>query len=153
MATVILRELNPVEMGSTYPLIRLLNPDVGEALFRRRLKMMLSLGYRAVAAFDGKRMVGLSGFWLGARFWCGRQFDIDNFIVHPDYRAKGVGRKLLAWLEKKALEEKAELMVLDSYTTNAPSHRFYFNGGFVITGYHFTKIPGKRVPVAQKAIR
>ncbi len=111
-----------------------------------RLKKMLPLGYRAVAAYAGSEMVGVSGFWFWTRFWCGTHLDIDNFVVHPAYRGHKIGEKLLAWLEKKAVAEKADVMVLDVYADNHLAQRFYFRAGFTATGKHFTKIPASTVP-------
>ena len=142
--TISLRELPPAEIPAIYPLIRQLNPWMTKALFNRALKEMLPLGYRVLAAFDGKKLVGCSGFWVGMRFWCGRQFDIDNVIVAEDYRRAGVGRKMTVWLEKKAAELNCDLMVLDSYAGSAHAHRFYMQQGFALTGYHFTKIPNSK---------
>ncbi len=127
-------------------MIQVLNPSLKKPVFTARLKKMMPLGYRAVAAFDGERMVGLSGFWMWTRFWCGTHLDIDNFVVHPAYRDKGVGDLLVQWLEKTAIKEKADLMVLDVYAENHRAQRFYFRTGFVATGKHFTKVPGSRVP-------
>ena len=143
---ITLRELKPAEIPSIFTLVNLNNPRITKAIFTHRLKDMMPLGYHAVAAFDGATMVAISGFWLRSRFWCGRQMDIDNFFVHPDYRSAGLGKKLIAWLEKRALAEKCELIVLDCYVDYFHAHRFYQREGFVTTGYHFTKVPGTNVP-------
>jgi GNAT superfamily N-acetyltransferase len=145
-AKITLRELVPAEIKGIYPLVALHNTGMPRREFTARLKEMMPLGYRVLAAFDGTRMIGVSGFWIGMRFWCGRLIDIDNFIVHPDYRSGGVGVQLLAWLEKKALAEKCELMVLDVYAQSFLAHRFYHRHGFAMTGYHMTKIPGSTTP-------
>ena len=141
-----LRELSPAEIPSIFPLVQMHNPGMSKATFNARLKDMLPYGYYAVAAFDGEKMVAVSGFWLRSRFWCGRQLDIDNFFVHPDYRGAGLGKKLVMWLEKRALTEKCELIVLDAYADGFLAHRFYHTQGFVATGSHFTKVPGTNVP-------
>jgi GNAT superfamily N-acetyltransferase len=143
---ITLRQLKPADIPGIFPLVNMHNPLVTKARFTRCLKEMLPYGYHAVAAFDGARMVGISGFWLRSRFWCGHQLDIDNFFVHPDYRGRGVGSMLVAWLEKKALAEKCELMVLDAYADSFLAHRFYHREGFVATGSHFTKVPGQKAP-------
>lgn len=143
---ITLRQLAPAEIPSIYTLMHMNNPKLTKPLFTKRLKDMLPYGYHAVAAFAGEEMVGVSGFWLRSRFWCGRQLDIDNFFVHPDYRKLGIGKKLVAWLEKRALAEKCELIVLDTYADYFLAQRFYHREGFIATGSHFTKIPGSLVP-------
>jgi GNAT superfamily N-acetyltransferase len=107
---------------------------------------MLPLGYRVVAAFSGSEMVGISGFWIRTRLWCGKQLDVDNFVVKPNLRGGGVGQKIVAWLEARALDEQCELMVLDTYVSYFLAQRFYYRNGFTNTGYHMTKIPGSSVP-------
>ena len=146
MPKITLRELTHAEFPAIFPLISTLNPSLKQAEFKRRLKEMLPKGYRVIAAFEGPRIVGLSGFWVNMKFWCGRQLDIDNFIVLPEYRSKNIGQKLITWLEKAAHEMKADLIVLDTYSSAHLAHRFYFRNGFTMTGYHMTKIPGSRLP-------
>lgn len=141
-----IRELKAVEIPSIFPLVHMNNPNITKAIFTRRLADMLPYGYHAVAAFDGEKMVGISGFWLRSRFWCGRQLDIDNFFVDPAYRSHGIGKKLVQWLEKRAIAEQCELIVLDTYADYFLAQRFYHREGFVSTGYHMTKVPGTSVP-------
>lgn len=141
-----LRELKPREIPTIWPLIAEHNSGMTKTLFTRRLKAMLPLGYRVLAAFDGTRMVGISGFWLGVRFWCGRYLDVDNFIVTATHRRSGLGAQMMAWLEQKAQAERCELIGLDVYSDSFLAHRFYHRHGFVMTGYHMTKLPGTHVP-------
>lgn len=136
-----IRELEPAEMQAIFPLITQLNPTMRKTLFTKRLRTMLANGYRAVAVFDGKKMVALSGFWIRTRFWCGNQLDIDNVIVDEAYRGEGLGKLMNDWIEALANEESIELMVLDSYVSAHEAHAFYHRQGFGITGYHFTKDP------------
>lgn len=135
----IIRELAPRELSGLYPLIRQLNPQMTRATFARRLKTMKPLGYRAAGVFNSRHMIAASGFWVRMRFWCGREFDIDNFIVDMHYRKDGVGSLLYAWLEARARAENADRIVLDSYVSSHWAHRFYLRQGFEITGYHLTK--------------
>ncbi len=136
-----IRELKPAEMQGIFPLIAQLNPAMSKALFTKRLRTMLADGYRAVAVFDGKKMVALSGFWIRTRFWCGKQLDIDNVVVNESHRGKGLGTLMNNWLEAFAKRESIELIVLDSYNTAHEAHAFYHRQGYGITGYHFTKDP------------
>ena len=146
---ITLRELDATEVPAIFSLISTLNPKLTKAEFTARLMQMLPLGYRVVGAFEGKTLLGISGFWIGMRFWCGARMDIDNFVVHPKHRNRNIGQKLIVWLEKKAVALKLDLIVLDTYASSALAHRFYFRNGFVITGYHMTKIPGVSTPYGQ----
>ena len=151
MVKIHFRELKSSEIASIYPLVKQLSPYVSRAEFNARLRAMLPLGYRAVGGFRGKKLLAASGFWVGMRFWCGKQFDIDNFVVDKACRGDGIGEQLLEWLEAVARKEKCELMVLDAYVHNMMAHRFYHKMGFAITGYHYTKVPGTRVPYQAKS--
>ena len=143
---ITIRELGARDMAAMFPLISTHNAGMDKATFTRHLKQMLAQGYRAVAAFEGTTMVGVSGFWVGTRFWCGRHLDLDNFIVAESHRRAGVGAKLVAWIEATAIAEKCELMGLDVYADSFLAQRFYHRHGFVTTGHHMTKVPGSNVP-------
>ena len=146
-----IRELNPSELPGIYPLIKQLNPAMTKALFTKRLKTMIPAGYRAIAVFDGKKMIGLSGFWIRTSFWCGLQLDIDNVIIDKAYRSKGLGKLMDDWMMAYAKKHKVELIVLDSYASAYPAHAFYYRQGYGITGYHFTKAPVTGKPYEKKA--
>lgn len=134
------RILERDELDGIYPFIRQLNPEMTQATFRERLSQMLEGGYRCAAAFDGAgTCLGISGFWVLCRFWCGEHIDIDNVVVDENARGQGIGKKLVAWIENWAREQGLSFAVLDSYTSNIDSHRFYFREGYIIRGFHFTK--------------
>lgn len=144
------RELSVAEIESMYPMIAKLNPNMQAATFRNRLAEMLPLGYRAIGAFEGAVMVGLCGFWVRTRFWCGKQLDVDNLVVNPEIRGRGIGEMLMQWIEERALAEGCELIVLDAYIDSFLAHRFYHRLGYTTTGFHFTKIPGSNMPYTRK---
>ena len=137
-----IRELTQAEMPSIWPIIGGHNKWMSEGQFHDFLGEMLPQGYRAIGAFVGDKLVGCCGFWIRTRFWCGKQFDLDNFIIAPDHRSGGLGKRMLSWLEEKAKEEGCQLMVLDTYVTYARAQKFYMDHGFAMTGFHMTKIPG-----------
>jgi GNAT superfamily N-acetyltransferase len=141
-----IRELTEAELPRLFRLIHLHNPGISQAMFTTRLKAMVARGYRAIGVFDGETLAACSGFWLRSRFWSGAELDLDNFIVHPDYRRRRLGAQMLAWFEKLAAREHLDLIVLDTYADAFLAHRFYMREGFVMTGYHMTKRPGTREP-------
>lgn len=138
--SVNVRELTPEEIHTIFPLIKQLNPTMEEHLFHKRLEVMLEKGYRCAAAFDDAgHMMGLSGFWVLCRFWCGEHVDMDNVIIDERFRGQGVGKKLMEWIENWARARGITFAVLDAYAENAPAHQFYFRQGYIIRGFHFTK--------------
>ena len=136
---IIIRELRFDEFPLIMPLVERHNAKVTPEELQRRLEIMKRHDYHCIAAFDGDRIVGVAGYWLGTRFWCGEYLDADNVIVDETLRSRGVGKALMDWLEAKAKELGCKLLVLDSYVTYVRAHKFYFREGYEITGYHFTK--------------
>jgi GNAT superfamily N-acetyltransferase len=137
---VTLREIaESSEFAAMYPLVKLTNPDLTRRDFDALLAEMRPQGYRCVGAWQGGKLVAICGFWRGTRFWCRRFIDLDNVVVEPRLRSTGIGKKLVAWVEKEAKRHKCSLMGLDSYTTAHAAHRFYFREGYIILGYHFVK--------------
>lgn len=84
--------------------------------------------------------MAITSGWLTTRFYSGKQLEVDNVIVHKDYRSKGYGALLLGYIDKWAEENDCLTVELNTYVTNSPSHKFYFNQGHTIVGYHFQKV-------------
>lgn len=129
------------ETDLLHSFIRLLNKDLSRGQMQACLPEMLRHGYRCIAARDpvSGQTVGISGFWINTKFYCARYLEVDNFVIREDWRDKGVGRAMLRWMEQEAVKLGCTSLVLDSYTHNYLSHRFYFREGFHILGYHFFK--------------
>ncbi|RIJ37564.1 GNAT family N-acetyltransferase [Pontibacter oryzae] len=136
-----LREISGFpEMLAQHHLIEQLNPDMPKERYHELLRLMLPYNYRMVGAFDAsEKCVGLSGFWIAAKFYSGKYLEIDNFVVDAAYRAKGIGKLLTDWLLQLAKHEGCDTVMLDAYVTNTAAHRFYLREGFQIKGFHFLK--------------
>ena len=137
--TITVRELSVEEFPLILPLIEKHNSKIAPEELRRRLEVMSTHHYHCIAAFDGEQIVGVAGYWLGARFYCGEFMDVDNVVVDESLRSHGIGSLMMDWLEAKARELGCKVVVLDSYVTFAGAHRFYFRQGYEILGYHFKK--------------
>ncbi len=136
-----LKELKTLpEMLEQLHLIQQLYPDYTIDIYADLLEEMLPNNYKQVVVYENEQSVGLSGFWVGTKLWCGKYLELDNVIVHPDHRSKGVGKKLTDYIHQKALDLECSMIVLDAYTSNFPAHRFYYNQGYVPKGFHFLKI-------------
>ena len=108
--------------------------------YKSYLSEMIPQNYTQVAVFEGDICVGISGLWSGTKLWSGKYLEIDNFIVHPDHRMKGIGKMMTDYIDKKAKETDCTMIVLDAFTGNFTAHRFYYNQGYVPKGFHFLKI-------------
>lgn len=137
---ITLKELSTKnEMLQQLPLIQQLYPEFTKQIYSDLLDEMLPNNYKQLVAFENEIAVGLSGFWVGTKLWCGKYLELDNVIVHPNHRSKGVGKVLTEYLNQKAIDLGCKVVALDAYTNNFPAHKFYFNQGFVPKGFHFVK--------------
>ena len=115
-------------------------PSLTREEYDRELDEMLPLNYGQVAVFEGEICIGISGFWIGTKLWCGKYLELDNIVVLEKYRSKGVGKLLFDFLHKKAMENDCTMLSLDSYTHNFKAHKFFYNEGFSPKGFHFINI-------------
>ena len=137
-----LRELNGLdEMLQTLDVLQELYPSLTPENYLADLKEMLPNNrYGQVAVFDGDTCVGISGFWIGTKLWCGKYLEIDNLVVSAKVRSKGVGKMIFDYLAEKAQQEECSMVSLDSYTSNFKAHKFFYNEGFAPKGFHFINI-------------
>ncbi len=139
-----IKELTTIEeMTAQLSVMQQLYPRLTIDKYRAMLTEMIPHNYRQIAVFEDNVCVGISGYWFGTKLWCGKSIELDNFIVHPDHRQKGVGKMICDYANNKAETLGCTNIVLDAYTTNYPAHRFYYNQGFGAKGFHFVKILDK----------
>lgn len=135
------KELTSLEaMLSQIELMQFLYPKLALEKYKSYLQEMLPHNYTQVAVFDGDECLGITGCWFGIKLWSGKYLEIDNFIVHPEHRSKGIGKLLTDYVNQKALDLGCTNIVLDAYTNNFTAHRFYYNQGYGPKGFHFVKI-------------
>lgn len=144
MAEITIRPLAAADLADAAVLLATMNVETPPALIRQRLETLLAdhSHYQLLGAFDGEALAGVVGAWIATKIWCGRYLEIDNLVVDPAHRSSGIGSLLIGHLETVARERDCKLLVLDSYTSNRPSHRLYHRLGFEIWGFHFIKPVG-----------
>ena len=144
MNSVTIRHLNESDLAQAARLLATLNPDTPLPLVRERLATMLREHphYCIIGAFIDEHLTGVCGAWIATKLWCGRYLEIDNLVVDPDERSHGIGTRLIEHLQMIGRERGCNLITLDSYTSNHPSHRLYHRLGFEIWGFHFIKSIG-----------
>ena len=141
MDSLTVREMNGIEEMLQYlSILNELYPSLTAVAYETELMDMLKHNYGQVGVFDGEECIGISGFWLGNKLWCGRYLELDNIVVCNKHRSRGVGKLLFDFLNQKAIEENCTMLSLDSYTTNYKAHKMFYNEGFAPRGFHFIKI-------------
>jgi len=78
---------------------------------------------------NGERIVGFAGVWLMVD-----EAHITTFGVHPDWRRRGVGRRLLLRLAELALDLRALRLTLEVRVGNEAAQALYRSFGFTVTG-------------------
>jgi GNAT superfamily N-acetyltransferase len=117
-----------------------LNPETDIATLRKRqIEMFEFENYRCFGFYENERLLGVSSGWMTVRLYSGKQLEVDNVIIKPDIQSKGIGSKFIKLIEHWAKENDCLSVELNTYTQNSRSHKFYFNQGYQILGFHFQK--------------
>lgn len=122
------------------PLLKRISSVKDEQLLRERLLEMSEQSYRCLGIYDGDRLIGICGLWFLTRHYCGRTVEPDHVIIEETYQDKGVGKQLFDWLFSYCKQNGIVASELNTYVENTRSHKFYYNLGYEIKGYHFLKI-------------
>jgi GNAT superfamily N-acetyltransferase len=136
-----IQELTSIEeMLAQIETMRFLYPKLSMEKYRSFLLEMVPHNYIQIGVFDEGVCLGITGCWSATKLWTGKYLEIDNFVVNPEHRSKGIGKLLTDYIEKKAIALNCSSIVLDAFTGNFAAHRFYYNQGYGPKGFHFVKI-------------
>lgn len=136
-----IQELTQItEMLAQIETMRFLYPNLSVKIYETYLSQMVPHNYIQVAVFENEICLGITGCWSSTKLWTGKYLEIDNFVVNPQHRSKGIGKLLTDYIEKKALALDCSTIVLDAFTGNFAAHRFYYNQGYSPKGFHFVKV-------------
>lgn len=127
------------EMLEQLPIIQHLYADFTVEKYNALLDEMLPINYKQLIIKENNETIALAGFWIATKLWCGKYLELDNVIVHPNHRSKGIGKVITEYLIQKAIDNHCTMAALDAYTTNFAAQKFYMNHGFVPKGFHFVK--------------
>lgn len=128
------------EMLANYELLLEVYPNLKMEEYDRELNDMLPHNYGQVGVYLDNECVGLTGFWIGTKLWCGKYLELDNVVISSKKRSNGIGKVLFDFMTEMAKNEGCSMLALDSYTTNFKAHKFFYNQDFVPKGFHFINI-------------
>jgi|TARA_B100000767_G_scaffold244817_1_gene243311 GNAT superfamily N-acetyltransferase len=104
-----------------------------------RFNEMFTQNYQCIGVFKGDMLIGLCGLWFQTRHYAGKSCEPDHVYIQPEYQGLGLGNKMFDYVEKYCKEKGCESLELNTYVQNTSSHKFYYNLGYKILGYHFFK--------------
>ena len=117
-----------------------LNPTLNIETLRLRLESILkNSSYKCFGLHEEDNLIGLTGCWTTVRLYSGKQLELDNVIIDPKLQSNGYGKYFFTLIQQWATENNYETIELNTYLVNYRSHKFYFNQGFKVLGFHFQK--------------
>ncbi|WP_460217985.1 GNAT family N-acetyltransferase [Psychroserpens sp. MEBiC05023] len=132
--------LPSAEIHKVIPLIqKLTNNKFSDEILKQRFTEMISQNYECAVIYDDDILIGVTGMWFCTRHYIGKTVEIDHVYIDDGYRNKGLGKQFLSWIYDYVKTKGCNSVELNTYVQNYPSHKFYYNEGFEILGYHFLK--------------
>lgn len=132
--------LDKADILKIVPLVEKLNDfKVTPAILEARFLEMAEQNYECAVIYADTVIVGVCGLWYCTRHYSGRSVEVDHVYIEEDYRGKGVGKQFFKWIYKYVRAKGCNTAELNTYVSNYASHKFYYNEGFEILGYHFLK--------------
>ncbi len=135
------RSIKEEEILIILPLLRKTNSTTPDTILKERvLEMATYKTYECVGIFDNNTLIGISGLWYSLRHYLGKSVEADHVIIDETYRGKNLGKQFFDWIYEYTKSKGCEAIELNTYTGNTKSHKFYYNEGFDIYGFHFVKV-------------
>ncbi|WP_246516308.1 GNAT family N-acetyltransferase [Aequorivita echinoideorum] len=137
---VSIRIIESKDILSILPLLQKLgNFTVAEAVLKERILESTKQNYECIGVYESEKLIGVCGLWFQTRHYAGKCVELDHVIIDDDARSRGVGKMLMDYVYHYAKRKGCNWIELNTYVQNFPSHKFYYNQGFVAKGYHFVK--------------
>ena len=125
---------------SIMPLLKLLNDKTPDILLEERVLEMAEQNYECIGLFDKNKLIGICGLWYSTRHYIGKSAEVDHVIIDDKYRNMGLGQIFFKWIYNYLKEKGCEGTELNTFVNNRKSHKFYYNEGYEIFGFHMVKI-------------
>ena len=141
METLHVKLINPTEYQErTLDLLTQLNPEMDpKHIENTQAEMVKVPNYTCFGLFLDGDLIGISSGWTTVRIYCGKQLELDNVIIDSEIRSKGFGKFFMKAITDWCMKNDYQSIGLNTYVQNSRSHKFYFNEGFKVLGFHFEK--------------
>ncbi len=132
--------INKKDINSIIPLVQeLTDHNFSDSVLESRFAEMITQNYECAVVYDQDELVGVCGLWYCTRHYSGKSVELDHVFINEKYRNQGLGKEFMDWIDSYVKKKGCESVELNTYVQNYPSHKFYYNQGFEILGYHFFK--------------
>jgi diamine N-acetyltransferase len=121
------------------PLLQELHGNLSEAKIKDRFLECHKDNHCLFAWLKDENCIAIAGYRIDIKIYSGKFMYIDNLCVESSHRSSGIGKEIIRYLEDLAKQKQCEKCILDTYTSNKKSHKFYFREGYEIWGFHFVK--------------
>ena len=141
MTDITIREARPSDSPDIARLITQLGYPSSENEIGQRLAALSRLPEHGtfVAEWNGQ-VVGLVGAYMDyALEISGSYGRLMGLVVEERFRGRGIGKRLLEWIEGWLRERGATRLTLTSGNQRIEAHKFYRRLGYDETGLRFTK--------------
>lgn len=133
--------ISPKNIVTIVPLLSQLNTKTPIHLLKERVLEMSQLpNYECVGLYVDKKLIGISGLWYSTRHYVGKTVEPDHVIIETSFRGQNLGKQFFAWIDTYVQSKGCEAIELNAYVGNQKSHKFYYNEGYTIYGFHFLKV-------------
>lgn len=140
MNSITYKILPKEEILEILPLLRQINHKTPDKILKERILEMANQNYECACMYDNDKMIGICGIWYMTRHYIGKSMEVDHVVIDNQYRSKGLGSQFFKWIYDYAKSKGCEASELNTYVSNPKSHKFYYNEGYNIYGFHFLKI-------------
>ncbi len=127
------------EMFIIIPFLRMLDEGISIEILKERITTMLTYDYQCAGIYDGEKLIGISGVWILFKYYIGKHLEVDNVMIRPDYKGKGVGTVLLNWVNDYGKSIGCVATELNCYIENDGANKFWKAFGCDKLAYHYRK--------------
>ena len=113
---------------------------VAQEILEERFLEMATQNYECAAMYEDSKLIGIAGMWFMTRHYSGKSMEPDHVYISDGCRGRGLGKQFFDWMHDYAKSKGCNSSELNTYVQNYPSHKFYYNEGYEIYGYHFFKM-------------
>lgn len=140
MDSITIKIISKEDIFNIIPLLQQLNEKTPIQLLKSRLLEMIEQNYECAVLYDDDKLIGICGIWYMTRHYIGKSMEVDHVVIDDTYRGKGLGKLFFQWIYNHAISKGCEASELNAYVHNPQSHKFYYNEGYNIYGFHFLKV-------------